>query len=165
MDALSQDLLAALKKPSASIDTKLALFNSVKSHIKHQRMPESAQAATLECIRLAIASQTTSSLVITGFSTLGHLIKRLTVQDQAYTLVHRTQLLSVLLERLGDSKEPYRAAALQSLCDLHPARPAEVEKAVKEGAIHGSNTRAKEGGIEWVTKVSSTCRTYHGYQV
>lgn len=154
MDDLSQDLLVALKKPSATLDSKLNLFTSVKSHIKHQRIPESAQATTIECIRLAIASQTTPALVTTGFSALGHLIKRLTLQDQAHAVFNpRTQIIPTLLDRLGDPKESYRAAALQSLCDLYPARPMDVEKAVKEGAIQGSNARAKEGGMQWVTTV------------
>lgn len=155
MDDLARDLLAALGKSNASTETKLSLFNNVKHNIKHHRMPESAQAATIECTRLAIISQTTSSLVITGFSTLGHLIKRLTVQDQAHAaFTPRTQILPALLDRLGDSKEPYRTAALQSLCELYPARPMDVEKAVKEGAIQSNNVRAKEAGIQWVTRVS-----------
>ena len=164
MDELAQNLLNTLKKSSASIDTKLNLFNSLKSNIKHQRIPESAQATTVECIRLAITSQTSSTLVITGFSTLSHLIKRLTLQDQVIAVFSpRINILSCLVDRLGDPKEYCRAAALQCLCDLWPARPADVEKAVRDGAVLNTNVRAKESGMQWVVKVrdlSSWSRAY-----
>ena len=155
MDDLAQNLLATLKKPSAPIDTKLTLFNNLKSHIKHQRVPESSQPHTVECVRLALVSQTSSTLVTTGFSTLSHLIKRLTLQDQVHAIFSpRVNILGALLDRLGDAKESYRSAALQCLSDLWPARPGDVEKAVREGAILSNNVRAKDGGMQWVVKVS-----------
>lgn len=157
MDELAQNVLSTLKKSSAPAETKLSVFNQLKSNIKHQRVPESAQGPTLECIRLAIASQTSSSLVSAGFSTLGHLIKRLNLQDQAHAVfTQRSGIVSALLDRLGDAKEPYRTASSQSLCDLWPIRPADVEKAIREGALASSNTRSREAGMHWVVKVRGT---------
>lgn len=156
MDEVASNLLATLKKPHASVESKLTLFNSLKSNIKHQRIPESAQGTSLDCVRLAIGSQTSSSLVSTGFSTLGHLIKRLTLQDQVNVIFSsRSQVVPTLLERLGDSRENYRVAASQSLTDLWLSRPDIIEKAVRDGAILSSNARAKEAGMEWVVKVSA----------
>lgn len=155
MDEVASNLLATLKKSSASIDSKLSLFNTLKSHIKHSRVPENAQIASLECIRLAIMSQTSSSLVTAGFSTLSHLIKRLALQDQmGVFFTSKSNILQPLLDKMGDAKESYRSAANQTLSDLWPARPEVVEKAVKEGALQNSNIRAKESGIVWITKVS-----------
>ena len=157
MEELAQNLLSLIKRPSASIESKITQFNNVKSHIKHERVPEDAQAPLLECIRLAIVSQTSSSLVTTGFSTLGHLIKRLSLQNQLAVVVsQRNQVIPALIERLGDSKENYRAAAAHSLEDLWPAKPAELEKVIREHAIQGSNVRAREAGMQWVSKVSNT---------
>lgn len=154
MDELAQSVLAGLKKPSATLDSKLQLFNSLKTAIKHQRIPDSAQAPTLECVRLAITSQTSSALVTVGFSTLGHLTKRLLLQEQAHNVFNnRTQIIPALLDRLGDNKESYRSAAVQALCDLWPARSADVEKAIKENALLGSNVRARECAMTWVTRV------------
>ncbi|KAL9057094.1 MAG: hypothetical protein Q9162_002528 [Coniocarpon cinnabarinum] len=151
MDELAQNLLASLKKPSLPLDSKLTLFNSLKSNIKHQRVPESAQQPTIECVRIAIASQTSSTLVTTGFSTLSHLIKRLTLQDQVHAIFSpRINVLGALLDRLGDPKENHRSAASQCLVDLWPARPAEVEKTIRESAILGSNVRMKDIGMQWV---------------
>ena len=154
MDDVASNLLATLKKPQASVDSKLALFSSLKSHIKHQRIPESAQTTSLECVRIAIASPTSSSLVTTGFSTLGHLIKRLTLQDQVGVVFSsKNQIVQTLLERIGDAKDSYRAAASQGLSDLWLSRPDIVEKAIREGSVLNSNVRAKEAGMVWVVKV------------
>ena len=156
MEDLTHNLLTALKKPSASAESRLNLFNSLKSEIKHRRIPDAAQPATVECIRYAINSQSSSQLVTTGFSCLSHLVKRLTLQDQLSVLFSpRVNLLGALLDRLGDGKELYRAAASQSLCDLWPARATDVEKVIREGAILGSNVRAKDAAMSWVVKASN----------
>jgi len=155
MDDLATSLLSTLKRSSVSADVKTAAFNNLKSQIKHQRVPESAQSAIVECVRLAISAQTSTTLVQAGFSALGHLVKRLTIQDQVGVLyAPRHGLLQALVERLGDAKEGYRMAALQALVDLWPARQTEVERVVREGAIQGSHARGKEAGMQWVTKVN-----------
>ena len=103
MDELAQNVLATFKKASASAESKLTIFNNLKSNIKHQRVPESAQGPTLECVRLAITSQTSSSLVTAGFSTLTHLVKRLSLQEQAHAVFGpRSQIIPALPDRLGD---------------------------------------------------------------
>lgn len=156
MEEQAQTLLAALRKSSVPIETKLTSFNNLKSSIKHLRVPEAAQAAIFECIKLAISSQTSPTLVSTGFATLGHLIKRLSLQEQTTVITAQApKLLPTLLDRLGDSRESHRNAASQCLSDVWPACPADVEKTIREGAIAGNNVRAKEMGMLWVVKVSS----------
>ena len=155
MDELASSLLATLKRSSAPVETKLSLLNSLKSSIKHQRIPESAQPATIECIRIAITTQTSSTLVTAGFATLTHLIKRLGIQDETDVLfTQRANLPTLLLEKLGDVKEVHRQAASQAFTDLWPLRPVEVEKIIREDAIQGNNVRAKEAGMGWVAMVS-----------
>lgn len=154
MEESVANLAATLKRSSVPADAKIAQFNTLKSQIKHQRVPESAQSTIVDCVRLAITAQTSSALVLAGFSALGHLVKRLTIQDQTGVLyAQRHSLLQALLERLGDAREQYRTAASQALCDLWPPRQAEVEKIVREGAIQGNNARAKEAGMQWVAKM------------
>ena len=160
MEEQAATLLAALKKPSAAVDTKLQLFNNLKSNIKHLRVPESAQAPIFECIKLAITATTSAALVSTGFSTLGHLIKRLVLQNQTGILTHQShKLLPILLDRLGDARESHRNAASQILSDIWPFDHAEVETLIREQAIKGTNPRAKEMAMQWVVKVSDCYRT------
>ncbi|KAB8337296.1 hypothetical protein FH972_021597 [Carpinus fangiana] len=154
MDELAANLLSQLKRSSAPVESKLALFNQLKSNIKHQRVPESAQGPTLECIRLAIISQISTPLVNTGFSALGHFIKRLSLQDQVSAIfAPRQNIVGVLIEKLGDQKETHRSAASQCLCDLWSAKPDVIEKAIRDGAIGSSHARAKEAGLQWVAKM------------
>ena len=160
MEEQAQSLLATLRKSSVPIETKLAAFNTLKSSIKHLRVPENSQTAIFECIKLAVSSQTSPTLVSTGFSTLGHLIKRLSLQEQTSIIASQAnKLLPILLDRLGDPRESHRNAASQTLSDLWPYSHTEVEKTVREGAIAGHNSRAKEMGMLWVVKVRT-----HPYQ-
>ena len=154
MEEQAQALLATLRKSSVTTDTKLAAFNKIKSDIKHLRVPEASQATIFECIKLAISSQTSLALVSAGLGTLGHLIKRLSLQEQtAVITTQASKLLPILLDRLGDPRESHRNAALQSLADLWPYSHDAVEKTIKEGALSGHNTRAKEMAMLWIVKV------------
>ncbi|KAK7705428.1 suppressor of tub2 mutation [Botryosphaeria dothidea] len=157
MEDQAESLLATLKKSSAPIDQKLTQFNSLKSSIKHLRVPQECTTTIFECVRLAIAAQTSSTLVSTGFSTLGHLVKRLHLQSQTQiTAQQSNQLLPVLLDRLGDARENHRNAASQALSDIWPYNHAGVESIVREGALGGTNSRAKEVAMQWVVKMHAS---------
>lgn len=132
-------------------------FNSLKSSIKHLRVPQECTPTIFECVRLAIAAQTSSTLVSTGFSTLGHLIKRLHLQSQTQVVAQESnQLLPILLDRLGDARESQRNAASQALSDLWPYNHPGVEGVVREGALGGTNSRAKEVAMQWVVKMHAS---------
>jgi len=159
MEDQAQSLLATLKKSSVATDTKLTAFNNLKSNIKHLRVPEAAQPTIFECIRVAITSQASTTLVSSGFSTLGHLVKRLSLQEQTNVIAqHAKKFLPVLFDRLGDARESHRNAASQSLADFWPYCHVEVEQLVREGALMGHNARAKEMAMLWLVKVwSNSC--------
>lgn len=153
MEEQVNTLLAALKKPSTNVDTRLQLFNNLKSGIKHNRVPESCQAPIFECLRIAITATTSAALVTTGFSTLSHFLKRLQLQKEtAVVTSHSHALLSILLDRLGDARESHRNAATQILADLLQLCHAEVET-LMHNAMKGSNARAKEASMQWLVKV------------
>ncbi|KAF1996614.1 HEAT repeat-containing protein [Amniculicola lignicola CBS 123094] len=157
MDEQAATLLAALKKPSTNVDTKLQLFSNLKSGIKHNRVPDTAQAPIFDCIRIAISVTTSASLVSTAFSTLSHLIKRLVLQNQTQIVtVQSHRLLPILLDHLGNARESHRNAASQLLSDFWPLCHAEVEALIHEKAMKGTNPRAKETSMQWVVKMNKT---------
>ncbi|KAF1811639.1 ARM repeat-containing protein [Eremomyces bilateralis CBS 781.70] len=157
MEDQAAALLTALKKSTISVEQKATLFNKLKSDIKHLRVPEPAQATIFECIRIAIGSNTSPQLVSTGFASLGHLIKRLHLQDQDNTIAAQAnKLFPLLLERLGDARESHRAAASQTLADIWPYDHADVEHVIKANALQGNNARAKETAMQWVVKMNKT---------
>lgn len=155
MDQQAANLLATLKRPAAPSDAKVNLFNALKSDIKHYRVPETAQASIFECIKLAITQQASSTLASSAFSTLGHLVKRLKIQDAAGTAIVQLapRLFPALHDRLGDLREQVRAAASQALTDLYPFCAGDVEQIIIEEAIGGHNARAKETGMRWVVRM------------
>ena len=155
MDVQAATLLSTLKRPAASSDAKLNLLNDLKSDIKHYRVPESAQATIFECLKLAITQQASSTLASSAFSALGHTIKRLKIQDASGHSITQLapRLLPALHDRLGDMREAHRTAASQALAELYPYLTSDVETLIRDEAIAGSNSRAKQAGLQWVLKM------------
>jgi CLIP-associating protein 1/2 len=153
MDHKAVELLAVLKNNNLSIDAKVTHLLSLKSDIKQKNVPEGAVSTIFECLRLAIASPH-FAILAAGFSTLGHCLKRLYIQDQ-HDLVSQQarQLYPALLERLGDHKERIRAHAAQAFTELWPAAGPDVEHNVLEVALPGRNPRAKESSLIWLSSV------------
>ncbi|PNS16864.1 Protein stu-1 [Sphaceloma murrayae] len=155
MDVQAANLLATLRRTAAPAEQKLTLLSNIKSDIKHYRVPENAQATIFECLKLAISSQTSINLVTAALSTLGHLIKRLKIQDaegRAITSL-APRLWPTLQDRLGDPRDSHRAGAQQALIDLYPFCAGDIEHLIRDEAIGGQNTRAKELGMQWVVRM------------
>ncbi|KNG46862.1 heat repeat-containing protein [Stemphylium lycopersici] len=156
MEKETSDLLKALQKPSTDVQSRLALFSTLKSSIKHNRVPESCQAPIFECIRIACTAATSAALVSTGFSTLSHFIKRLQLQKETQIITSQSPiLLSILSDKLGDARESHRSAASQILADLHYLCPTEIDALIHD-AVKSSNPRAKETSMLWVVKMNKT---------
>jgi CLIP-associating protein 1/2 len=156
MDIKATDLLAALKNSNNSIEAKAAQLTKLKSEIKQKNVPESAVATIFDAFRYAISSQH-SSLSGAGFSALGHLLKRLYLQEQHQIIAGQGRsTYPLLLERLGDHKERIRAQAAQAFSDFWSASSVEVEHHVLEVALVGKNARAKETCMVWLVNVCSS---------
>ncbi|KAH2132105.1 suppressor of tub2 mutation [Aspergillus fumigatus] len=154
MEVKAAELVAALKNSNMSVDTKVAHLQCVKSDIKQKNVPEGAVPSIFESIRLAIASQH-SSLSGAGFSTLGHFLKRLLIQELHHLVALQCRALyPLLVERLGDHKERIRAQAAQSFTDMWLAAPEEVEQCVLGQALVGKNPRAKEMSMIWLSNMT-----------
>ncbi|RHZ44320.1 uncharacterized protein CDV56_101406 [Aspergillus thermomutatus] len=154
MEFKAAELVAALKNSNMSIDTKVAHLQCVKSDIKQKNVPEGAIPSIFESIRLAISSQH-SSLSGAGFSTLGHFLKRLLIQELHHLVALQCRALyPLLVERLGDHKERIRAQAAQSFTDMWLAAPEEVEQCVLGQALVGRNPRAKEMSMIWLSNMT-----------
>jgi CLIP-associating protein 1/2 len=155
MEQQAVNLMSMLKRPTAPSEAKVNLFNSLKSDIKHYRVPETAQANIFDCIKLGITQQSSAALASSAFSTLGHLIKRLKIQDASgHAIVSLgPRLFPAIHDRLGDMREPVRAAASQALTDLFPFCASEIEQLVCDEALAGTNPRAKETVMRWVVRM------------
>lgn len=153
MEAKAADLLAAFKNPNVSIDSRVNHLTSIKSDIKQKNIPEAAIPILFEVIRLAIASQH-YSVSSAGFSTLGHFLKRLSIQDQQQHIANAARgFYPLLTERLGDHKERIRAQSASIFTELWPIAGEDVEYYVLQCALVGKNPRAKEMSMLWLSNV------------
>ncbi|KAI9831777.1 MAG: hypothetical protein M1819_004674 [Sarea resinae] len=144
-----------LRDTSRSNDDKIKCINDVKSTIKHHVVSEEAAPSMFEFVRTAISSQH-SSIVVAGFSTLNHLLKRLNIQEQPKLIAAQSgRTLPLLIERLGDPKERYRLCAAQALADFWTVSQLDVEREIRDSALAGKNQRAKEAGMHWLSKMCS----------
>src|SRR5436190_11466308 len=126
MEARATEVLAALRNNNLSVEAKTAHVTKLKSEIKQKNVPDGAVSIVFEAFRCAISSQH-SSLSGAGFSALGHLLKRLYLQEQHQAVANQGRhTYPLLLERLGDHKERIRAQAAQAFTDFWPASSVEV---------------------------------------
>ncbi|KAJ5091585.1 hypothetical protein NUU61_006455 [Penicillium alfredii] len=154
METKAADLLATFKNPNVSVDAKVAHLTSLKSDIKQKNVPDGAILTIFETLRLSLSSQHYSVLGA-GFSTLGHFLKRLSIQDQQQWIVSQARnFYPVLMERLGDHKERVRAQSASIFTELWPVAGAEVEYCVLETALVGKNPRAKEMSLLWLLNMT-----------
>ncbi|GLA26047.1 suppressor of tub2 mutation [Aspergillus niger] len=154
MEPKATELVATLKNLNLAIDAKVSFLNSVKSDIKQKNVSEGAIPPIFESLRLSIASSH-STLLSAGFSTLGHFLKRLFIQEQHSIVASQARhLYPLLLERLGDHKERVRAQAAQAFTDFWPAASHEVEQHVLGTALVGKNNRAREMSMIWLANMA-----------
>ncbi|KAK2750388.1 suppressor of tub2 mutation [Myotisia sp. PD_48] len=154
MEERAADLLSTLRNSNLSVETKAASLGELKSEIKQRNVPHGAIPNTFEAFRIAIGSQHLS-LSSGGLSALGHLLKRLYLQEQHLAIASQGRYTyPLLLEKLGDHKERVRSQAALAFTNFWPASPVEVEHHVLELALLGKNPKAKETSITWLVTMT-----------
>lgn len=146
--------LVALLRTDASIDAKAQQVTNIKSSIKQHNVPDACVAPLFEALRTASTSQH-ALLVNAGFTSLSHLLTRLSRQEPKYLTKEAARTLPLLAEKLGDQKEKFRTLALQSMAILYQVTPVEVERSIRNTAMAGKNPRAKEASLQWLLQVGA----------
>lgn len=151
-------LLAILRK-DASVDAKIQHVTAVKSAIKHYSVPDVCVAPLFEALRLASMSQH-SALVNAGFTTLNHLLTRMSLQEPKYLSREAKQTLPLIVDKMGDQKDKVKQLALQAMGTMYSQVPVDAERFVRNTAMVGKNPRAKEAGMQWLLQMHQE----HGLQ-
>lgn len=144
--------LLAVLRTDASIDARVNLINNVKSGIKQNNVPEPCVMPLFEASRISMTSQH-AAIVNAGFSTLNHLLTRLSRQEPKYVTKEAARTLPLVIEKLGDQKEKYRQLAAVCLTTFWKQAPLDVERIVKNAGMIGKNARMKEASMNWVVQV------------
>ncbi|KAI9054800.1 hypothetical protein LZ554_001947 [Drepanopeziza brunnea f. sp. 'monogermtubi'] len=156
-DKISEDQVAnllAILRTDASIDAKVNQINNVKSGIKQNNVPEPCIVPLFEASRISMASQH-AAIANAGFSTLNHLLSRLSRQDPKprQMVKEAARTLPVVIDKMGDVKEKHRQLAAQCLTTFWKASPLDVERIVKNAGLVGKNSRMKEASMNWVVQM------------
>ncbi|CZT00752.1 related to STU1-mitotic spindle protein [Rhynchosporium graminicola] len=141
--------LLVILRADSSIDAKVNQINNVKSGIKQNNVPEPCIVPLFEATRISMTSSH-AAIVNAGFSTLNHLLTRLSRQEPKYVVKEAGRTLPLVIEKMGDVKEKYRQLAAQCLTTFWKIAPLDVERIVKNAGLVGKNPRMKEASMTWV---------------
>ncbi|KAM3065528.1 suppressor of tub2 mutation [Clarireedia jacksonii] len=144
--------LLAILRTDASVDAKVNQINNIKSGIKQHNVPEPCILSLFESLRIALSSQH-AALVNAGFSTLNHLLTRLSRQEPRYIVKEAARTLPQVIEKMGDPKDKYRQLAAQCLTTFWKPAPMDVERIVKNAGLVGKNARMKEASMNWIVQM------------
>ena len=156
MENLATEALSGLQQHNVPIETKLSRLTTLKQEIKHRHCPDVAIPKVFHVVRLALA---TPHVVDAGFSILGHITKRLMIQDHHNALHSNTlKLFPVLLERLGDPKVRLQQRAVAALADFYTVNDAsrkDLESFVRDTALPNKNPRTKRSALQWTATAAT----------
>ncbi|RYC58150.1 hypothetical protein CHU98_g8062 [Xylaria longipes] len=139
-DDQAQGLLAILKKET-TVDAKVQYVTAVKSGIKQHNVPDSCVAPLFEGLRQASISQHAAL-------------------EPKYLHREAKQTLPLIVDKMGDQKDKFRALALQAMVTMYAHVPADAERFVRNTAMAGKNPRAKESSMQWLLQMHKD----HGLQ-
>ncbi|KAI2628439.1 clasp N terminal-domain-containing protein [Xylaria nigripes] len=139
-------LLAILKKDT-TVDAKVQYVTVIKSSIKQHNVPDSCVANLFEGLRQASSAQQ-AALVNAGFTSLNHLLTRLSRQEPKYIHREAKQTLSLIVDKMGDPKDKFRTLAMQAMTTMYAHVPIDAERFVRNIAMTGKNPRAKESSMQ-----------------
>ncbi|KAJ2902740.1 uncharacterized protein MKZ38_000166 [Zalerion maritima] len=142
------DLLTTLRS-DAIVDTKVAAVTAAKSSIKQHNVPDTCIPALFDALRMASQAQN-AVLVNAGFSSLGHLLTRLTRQEPKWISKEAGRTLPIIVDKMGDQKEKFRTLACQAMTTVYQTSPIDAERFVRNIAMCGKNPRAKETSLHWL---------------
>ena len=133
----------------------------LKADIKHRQVPERAINPIFGIIKLAIED---SYLAENGLSILGHLIKRLALQEQTSQLIsHTRRIYPGIIHLLGNERDRVCSRAAQVLGELREVAPSDVEKALRDFAFTSDSPKVKINAMHWVADVSTLFAPFCDY--
>lgn len=144
--------LTTILHSDSSLDVRVQHVTNIKSGIKQHNVPEATVPQLFDGLRAATTSQH-AALVNAGFTALNHLLTRLSRQEPKLLAKEAARTLPAVIEKLGDQKDKFRSLAMHCLVTLYTVAPVDVERFVRNTAMGGKNSRAKETSLHWLLQV------------
>jgi CLIP-associating protein 1/2 len=95
-------------------------------------------------VRQGLSSTNHPTIAQAALSCLTVLIKRIGIQDASRLKAIASQILPLLIDRLGDVKDRYRELSMTCLVEYWKASPSDVEKMIKDVGFGNKSWRIRE---------------------
>lgn len=150
------DRLVQIVRSEVPASHKLAAIVDLKTHIKTNHVNMTQVHFYIEALSLAVDIPD-HGILSNAFSTLSHLVKRISIQDLTGSILesHASLILPSIITRLGDSRSSSRTAAKNALEAFWLLKPAKVEQYLRDiGLAHRNSTIACEC-VSWLRHIFS----------
>lgn len=152
MGVISADALYQLLSSSdENYNQKLDGINDLKAFVKKDFVDVEQAPKYFEALSIAV-DITNQGISVNAFSTLSHLVKRISMQEPNGTILKAQSylVLPIIIGRLGDSKGSTRNAARKALEAYWFSAPKEVEDAVMDISLKHRNTAVVKESVVWL---------------
>ena len=112
-----------------------------------------------EACRIAVNAPNLG-LAAQALSCLGHLTKRVSIQDPARLRSNAHHTVPLLVEKLGDQKERNKTVAFTAIMETYKHAPMDVERAMRELGFPNKNARVRQESIKWLCQVHTVNPTF-----
>ncbi|KAG5439973.1 hypothetical protein PCK2_000665 [Pneumocystis canis] len=133
-------------------ERKIETLVGLKRFIKRNDVSLDAVPLLLDGLRMGLISAN-SLVAMHSLTCLGHLIKRIVLQDAGRLRASAGFLLPLLIDKLGDMRDKAREVALNALIELWKVIPVDVEKGIKEFGFMSKIWRTREHSLYWLLKM------------
>lgn len=144
------DAVAALKRfikrNDVSVSSRVCMLYA---HAQLDAFP-----ALIDALRTGLSAGS-PVLSVECLTCLGHLVKRVALQDAARLRTAAATLVPLLVERLGDPRDKAREAAHSALTHVWRAAPADVERGIRDQGFGSRSWHVREQAVQWVERVQA----------
>lgn len=152
MGVISADALYQLISSSdENYNQKSDGINDLKAFVKKDFVDVDQAPKYFEALSIAV-DITNQGISVNAFSTLSHLVKRISMQEPNGTVLKKQSylVLPIIIGRLGDSKGSTRNAARKALEAYWFSAPKEVEDAIMEISLKHRNSAVVKEAVVWL---------------
>lgn len=146
----AEELHTALSGPSS--EQKYQILIDLKAHIKREFVSLNDVPSYFDILKTASRSSDLK-LSLLAFSTVCHLVKRVSMQDSNYLKPCAKSILPILLNKLIDPKPQIQTQAKHTLETYWLANPAIVETFLKDSGLIHSNYKIRAETILFISNL------------
>ena len=150
----ASQLYQIVASPTSNNDAKLRSINELKTHVKKDFVDIKQVPKYFEALSIAV-DISDSGILISSFSVLSHLVKRVSMQDSSGEVLKSQSylVLPIIINRLGDMKANARSSAKKALEAFWFSAPKEVEKSIIDIAFSHKNPKVINESIVWLDHI------------